>query len=444
MSEPRKPTHVTGSLPFCEDAEKGLLCSILLSPTEVIAAVREQACKKSFYIPAHQIVYELLLELSDKNKPIDFVVLRQVLRDRGQLEEIGGPEYLSDLYQFVPTHANFKHYANIVREKDLLRTAALGAQKIIGLAQDPGAGADFESVRNEIEKLLTALSGQVHIHEQTLREITVQWHEQLASRAERLKREGFRFGIPSVDLALGPIAPGSYVVISAETSGGKSLFAFQGALHAARQGLPVAAFSLEMTDQQLLDRMFAHLCRVSMNSFREGLFGQDEITRLNAEVPRFVDMPFYLGQTRGNDIGTIASKLRRLKVKHGIKVAVVDYLQRILPSTNRKDGTRYLEVAEVSDRLKSLALELELVMIAPCQLNREGYTREAASIEHDADFHLKLVQPDPDNDPNQVRLLVEKNRQGPRFLSVELQLDAQFMTLSDRSELKLPSQPYRD
>jgi replicative DNA helicase len=443
MSEPRKP-EISRSLPFSEDAEKGLLSSILLSPTEVIAAVREQACKNSFYIPAHQIVYELLLELSDKNRQIDFIVLRQALRDRDQLEEIGGPQYLNELYGFVPTHAGFKHYADIVREKALLRTAVLSAQKIIALAQDPAAGADFESVRNEIEKLLTALSGQVHIHEQTLREITVQWHEQLATRAEHLKREGFRFGIPSVDLALGPIAPGSYVVISAETSGGKSLFAFQGALHAARQGLPVAAFSLEMTDQQLLDRMFAHLCRVSMNSFREGYFRQEEIARLNTEIPRFVDLPLYLGQTRGNDIGTIASKLRRLKVKHGIKVAVVDYLQRVLPSSNRKDGTRYLEVAEVSDRLKSLALELELVMIAPCQLNREGYTREAASIEHDADFHLKLVQPDPDNEPNQVRLLLEKNRQGPRFLSVELQLDAEFMTLSDRSELKSSSQPYRD
>jgi replicative DNA helicase len=373
------------------------------------------------------------LEISDKNRPVDFILLRQTLRDRGQFEEIGGAEYLNDLYQFVPAHAGFKHYANIVREKELLRTAVLGAHKIIGLAQDAAAGADFESVRNEIEKLLTALSGQVHTPEQTLREITVQWHEQLATRAERLKREGFRFGIPSVDLALGPIAPGSYVVISAETSGGKSLFAFQGALYAARQGLPVAAFSLEMTDQQLLDRMFAHLSRVSMNSFREGLFRQDELNRLNTKITRFVYLPLYLGQTRDNDIATIASKLRRLKVKYGIKVAVVDYLQRVLPNTTRKDGTRYLEVAEVSDRLKSLALELELVMIAPCQLNREGYTREAASIEHDADFHLKLVQPDPDNNPNHIDLLVEKNRQGPRFLSVELQLDAEFMTLSDRS-----------
>jgi replicative DNA helicase len=424
--------------------EKGLLSSMLLSPTEVIAAVREQACKNSFYIPAHQIVYEMLLQLFDKNKRIDFIMLRQALRDSDLLEEVGGPEYLDYLYQFVPTQANFKHYANIVREKELLRSAVLGAQKLIGLAQDPTSNTDFDSIRNEIEKLLTALSGQVHTREQTLREITIQWHDELAGRAERLKREGFRFGIPSVDRALGPIPVVSYVVISAETSGGKSLFAFQGALNAARQGVPVAAFSLEMTDQQLLDRMFAHLCRVSMNSFREGLFRQEELHRLNAEITRFVDLPFYLGQTRGNDIAAIGSKLRRLKLKHGIKVAVVDYLQRVLPSTTRRDGTRYLEVAEVSDRLKSLALELELVMIAPCQLNREGYTREAASIEHDADLHLKLVQPDADNQPDQIDLLVEKNRQGPRFLRVGLQLDAEFMTLSDRYRPRPPAQPYRD
>jgi replicative DNA helicase len=183
---------------------------------------------------------------------------------------------------------------------------------------------------------------------------------------------------------------------------------------------------------------------VRLGNARVCIFRPEELNRLNTEITRFVDLPLYLGQTRGNDIATIASKLRRLKVKHGIKVAVVDYLQRVFPSTTRRDSTRYLEVAEVSDRLKSLALELELVMIAPCQLNREGYTREAASIEHDADLHLKLVQPDADNQPDQIDLLVEKNRQGSRFRRVELQLDEEFMTLSDRCRPRSPSQPYRD
>ena len=130
LQTPRTPP----SLPFSEDAEKGVLASILRSPTEVIAGVRDQVSKDSFYIPAHQIIYELLLELSDKNKLIGFIILRDTLKDRGQIEEIGGGQYLDDLYRFLPTAGGFRHYAKIVQEKEHLRQVILRCGDIIGLA----------------------------------------------------------------------------------------------------------------------------------------------------------------------------------------------------------------------------------------------------------------------------------------------------------------------
>jgi replicative DNA helicase len=363
------------SLPYSEDAEKGLLSSLIQNPHETEDQIRSQLTVESFYIPAHQIIYSLLLEFCDNRKLIEFISVKETLSARGQLAEIGGIEYLNELWTFVPTAANAPYYVELIRENQLRREAILGAKTIIELAQDPGI--EFSLVREEIEKTLTALSIPTQVKERTLREITLDWQARLSDRAERLKHEGFRFGIPPVDRALGPIRPGDYVVIGAETGGGKSLLAYQGALFAAHQGLPVAAFSLEMNTDQLWDRMFAHLCQASMFSFREGLFEAEDLRRLNNQIPKITDLPFHHAEVRGNDIGLIASILRRLKTKYGIKVAVVDYLQRVRPTTIRRDGARYLEIAEVSDRLKSLALELELVMIAPVQLNCEGFARES-------------------------------------------------------------------
>jgi replicative DNA helicase len=193
----------------------------------------------------------------------------------------------------------------------------------------------------------------------------------------------------------------------------------------------VAAFSLEMADEQLWDRMFSHLARVSMNSFARGVFTPGEISALHQRLEHFVNLPLFIEQRRGCNVADIASRLRRLKATSDLKVAIVDYLQRVHPSTPRKDGARYLEVSEVSDRLKSLALELDIVVVAPVQLNKDGGTRESASCEMDCDFHLKIVD-DGDGGDGNVFLQVEKQRQGPRELQIPLRLNGQFMTLEER------------
>jgi replicative DNA helicase len=213
------------------------------------------------------------------------------------------------------------------------------------------------------------------------------------------------------------------------------------------KGLPTACFSLEMSNEQLFDRVFSHLGRISMNSFARGQFTDRELASLGDNIARLVDLPIYLEEGRGSDIATIASRLRQLKTKNGIRVAIIDYLQRIRPSVSRRDGARYLEIGEVSDRLKSLALELEIVLIAPRQLNDAGQTREARSIEHDADVHLQIVPDDESGQEGDIFLTIEKHRQGRRWLKIPLFFNGEFMTLEERrAASKGPSlrDPYTD
>jgi replicative DNA helicase len=417
------------SQPHSVDSEMMILAAMVQEPLTTESIVRGALTAKSFFMPHHGLLFNLLLEMLAKRKPIGFFTVKETLRDRCQLDEIGGSETLNEFWSVVSPSAATPHYVGIVKEKEILRHAIEAGRKIIELAQEPGS--EFAEIRDQIEQALTTVSLQNHEPEKSLQQLVVEWHDGLSSRAETLQKSGFFFGVPSVDRGIGALRPGDYVVVSAETSGGKSLFAFQGALNAAMHGLPTACFSLEMSNDQLLDRMFSHLAQISMNNFSRGQFTKHELAALNDHVRRFVNLPLFIEQRRGSDIATIASKLRQLKSKHGIKVALVDYLQRVRPSVTRRDGSRYLEVAEVSDRLKSLALELDIVLIAPCQLNDDGKTREARSIEHDADVHLQILT-DEKGEKDDIFVCIEKHRQGRRRLKIPLRFNGEFMTLEER------------
>lgn len=421
--------YETTTQPHSIDAEMMVLAAMVQEPFEVEDQVRGALSQQSFFMPHHGLLFSVLLEMMDKRKPIEFTSVKEELRNQGQLEEIGGPESLNEFWSVISPAPAVGHYIRVIREKEALRRAVASARRVLEIAQEPGA--EFSDVRDEIEHALTSVSMQSREPDKSLRQSVLDWHDGLSNRAETIEKRGFFFGVPSVDRAVGALRPGDYCVISAATSGGKSLFAFQGALTSAMHGLPTACFSLEMSNEQLFDRVFSHMAQVSMNSFSRGRFTERELASLGDNIKRFVDLPIYIEQTRGSDIATIASRLRQLKAKHSIKVAVVDYLQRVRPSVTRRDGGRYLEVAEVSDRLKSLALELDLVMIAPCQLNDNGQTREARSIEHDADVHLQIVR-DESGEEDDIFLTIEKHRQGRRWLKIPLLFNGEYMTLEER------------
>jgi replicative DNA helicase len=424
--------NIPQSAPHSIDAEEMVLSTLVQHPTESEDVIRTALRPESFFIPAYQHIFDGVIKLLDQHKPVEFASVKEALSSAGWLAEVGGERALSKLWMLPAPAESALYYATIVRDKESLRRVLNGARKIIELGHEPGT--ETPDVLDEVEKTLTALVTESVTAEKTLRERTDEWLDGLGQRAELLQKSGIGFGISSVDRRIPPLQPGDYALITAKTGRGKSLTAFQMALHAAKNGLGVAIFSLEMNDTQLWDRMFSHLARVSMNSFGRGTFTEGELKDLTQKISSFVELPLHIEPRRDCNIATITSRLRRLKARGKIKVCVVDYLQRVPPATIRKNGPRYLEVAEVSDRLKNLALELELVMIVPVQLNKDGDTRETASIEMDCDAHFKLLD-DEDGSEGDVLLRVEKRRQGECFIEIPLHLNGEFMTLEERKPI---------
>ena len=407
------------TMPFSERMEKCVISVLLRDAQQFEDCVRSRLPLEAFYIPAHRHIADSILWLANKRKPVDFWTVRERLESLGLLEDVGGEEYLNSLVNFVLTTSGMDEYVSTVRDKWMLRTTMMAVREIYGKCAD--RDAEWATLKLEVETLLLNLSRDGEVEDKSLREITLEWQDQLESRLERNDKRGFWLGIKKADEKLGPSLPGELVVLASETSGGKTAMAMQGGLATADNGLGVGVFSLEMMNEQMWDRMFSHLAKVSMSKWRRPMFNEYESARLLSAATRFVDLPLHINQRRRIDLAALSSKARRLKASKKIGVLIVDYLQRVRGS--QKNGrNRYLEVAEVSDELKQLALELEIVVVAPCQVNKDGGARESADIENDADRFFVLKENE---------LWIEKDRQNKRWYGIPIRFDGEFMTFED-------------
>jgi replicative DNA helicase len=377
-------------MPFSEDAERGLICSLMRGGDAV--AVEVTVPSRAFYIPAHQLVWETLCDLVAEKRPTEFVIVKHRLSKLSQLEEVGGVEYLSSLYGFVPTWVNFKHYAEIVLSNYRIRNAIQSTQRLLERLNDCN-GETWNELRGSVENALAEMVVGGDDGEMTTREITLAWMDELASRRERLNREGVGFGLIKLDQRLGMQQPGEVVTIGAPTSSGKSMLAYQGIAHnIAVKRLPVGLISVEMTASQTWDRLASHMQKVPMNAFRDGEFDREQMDRLHTFHNRMIaEMPFYFYGGRRIDIDGVKSWARRVKARYGIKLLVVDYLQRVgLPGWMQR-MSREQQVSYVSSELKSLALDLGIVIWCPVQLNKDGDVRESSTIQFDADIAFRIL-----------------------------------------------------
>jgi replicative DNA helicase len=271
--------EIPRSLPSSEDGEKGVLCSLLLSPREVADICALSLKADAFYIPAHRTIYSLILEFGDKSKPIDFVSLKQALKDRNQLEEIGGPEYLSALYSFVPTAANASYYIEIVREKYVLRRLIIAFNNLSNQCYD--AQEDIEPLLDDAEKEIFAITGE---HVNTEIAATKDLVMAAIERIEKLyENRGSITGIPTgfgdLDRMTLGLHPAEMIVIAARPSMGKTALAMNIAEHVAiNVGKAVAVFSLEMSSQQLVQRLLCSRAQWICSESATG-FSQNEIFR---------------------------------------------------------------------------------------------------------------------------------------------------------------------
>jgi replicative DNA helicase len=436
--------------PHSEDAEKGILGCLLLGGEYIAAELGTMIREGHFFIPAHAIVWRAAMGLIAQRKGTDFRLVKQRLADAGELEEIGGAEALSDFYGFVLTAVNCRYYAEIVLEKYLLREAIAGSARVMNLALDPGEGG-FKVVRQEIEQTLTALTLQRVTPDMTAAQITDEWLEDVENRAARLKQSGIEFGIPALDEVIGPQRAGECSAIGAEISGGKSLFAAQGALFNLGRGRPVALASMEMTKIQYWDRMAAHLEGVSMKSLRRGTFTQEENTKLGKAVLSLKKMPFHYCQGI-LDWDGIKAYFRRMKAKHAIALGIIDYLQRVRIRGGKgqpRFNNREEEMTYISNELKDLGIELDMVFWYPIQLNEEGAARSSRMIMADADNAVKIINEadqaeKTNNKKSKTRtwteeqkqlnhvLVVTKARQAARRINIPIRVVGEFMRIEQR------------
>ena len=421
-----KENNIIRSLPHSEDCERGLLCSMILS-AEVRSELVAQIPSEAFYIPANRTVFDALRELDQSDSAFDFHLVKKHLADTNRLAEVGGVEGLSLLWDFIPTAANWEHYAEIVRENYQRRIVILHSQELTAKMYDQRA--EFSGTLSEhVEKTLTKLALNIHREEKSWKSLMLDTLNQIEARTQAQGVIGARFGIRSLDTAIGGIRPGEYVVICAETSGGKSALALNLILHEARRNIAVAVFSLEMSPTQVQERTLSSDGQLSMKTLRSGLLTERDFPKLTQSASRVSKLPIHFEEGFSTNIPQIVSRVRLLKARHNIGLVVVDYLQ--LVSSGTRESSREREVAEVSRRLRLLALELGIPVVALSQLNEQGQLRESRSIAHDADTVIYIRDGESEN-ASERNIVLVKNRNGQRGETVKLNFYGEFMTFED-------------
>ena len=440
-SDLRQPAHyrpdVHRLLPQSPDAEKGVLCSFLLMPREIGGLCAEkQITPEHFHIPAHGELYKVLLELWDAGKPIDFIILTELLRDRQRLDQVGGAAYVTELFTFLPTSANVGYYLEIVQEKHTLR-------EIIKVCTEYAARSYDE--QDNVPNLLDNVEGKIFaIAQDRFKDKTASMKEQVmqaihdieALYERRGQISGLETGLAEFDRMTDGLHGSEMIVIAARPSMGKTALAMNMAEHVALElKKPVAVFSLEMSTSQLVQRMLCSRARVNLGNIRNGFLSERDFPALTAAASKLAESKFFIDDTPGLSILELRAKSRRLKSQHDIAAIFIDYLQLLRSTSKRAQDNRQLEIAEISSGLNSLAKELNVPIVVLAQLNRnpEGRTgeakgrprlsdlRESGSIEQDADLVGLLVREeyyaDTDEDKKaaegKATLIIAKQRNGP-------------------------------
>ncbi|MBE3597078.1 MAG: replicative DNA helicase [Hydrogenibacillus sp.] len=412
------------------EAEQALLGSILLDG-EVIIAVSDIVGSDDFYRPAHGKIFSAMIAVAESGEPIDAVTVAAELHQKGWLEEIGGARYLAELQESVPTAAHAVYYAGIVAEKSLLRRLIRTATRIVERAYEEADDVDL--ILSEAEAQLAALRERRRPKGFTpLRDVLAETYlrlDRLAKRESQLT--GLASGYADLDRLTSGFQKSDFIVVAARPSVGKTAFALNIAQNIAVRGeRPVAIFSLEMSKEQLAQRILAAEAMIDGHKLRTGSFAPDDPDweKLIAAIDLLSRSPIYIDDTPGVTVFEMRTRLRHLLRETGtLGLVVVDYLQ-LIAGRGRPSDNRQQEISEISRQLKGLAREFDVPLLALSQLSRAveqrqdkrpmlSDIRESGSIEQDADIVAFLYRDDyyhPDSaEPNVVEVIVAKHRNGP-------------------------------
>jgi len=411
------------TMPQSIEAEMSVLGAMILD-NEVISLVIPILNKLSFYKTAHQELYQVIVDVYDKGQPVDLVVLREELKKRSLLEKVGGVEYLMELEEVVPTIGNVEYYANIVREKAIKRNLIEVAATI--QKQSFEESTDTEHLLDASERAIFDITQRKFNTASTkLNEILKETFSRIENLHDRQSRlTGLSAGFYDLDDITCGLQPSELIIVAARPSMGKTSLVLNVVEHVGVvEKKPVVIFSLEMSAQQVAQNMLCSHARIDAHKLRMGFLDDKQWSDLSYGLGSLSEAPIFIDDTPGLTVLEMRAKARRLKAQYDIQLVAVDYLQ--LMESSREEN-RQQEISVISRRLKSLARELKIPVIAVSQLNRsvesrEGHRprmsdlRESGSIEQDADVIVLLHRDnyyDPDKD-NTAELIIAKQRNGP-------------------------------
>jgi len=412
---------------------------------EVMHDIVDIVSEQSFYSNQHRMIWSVLFHLHNKSQPIDMLSVSARLKEKDQLEAIGGMSYLTEIINTVPSSTNAAHYSEIVEKKHVMRELLRAAEAITTLGYDEEA--DLHELLEKAEKELYSVTNKTGSHKYVALKDTLSEAFERIEHLHNTKHElrGVPTGFVELDNKLAGFQKSDLIILAARPSMGKTSLALDIARKTAiNNKIPVAIFSLEMSSQQLVDRMLAAESHVDAWKLRTGhnLSVENDFKSIGDAISRLSEAPIYIDDSPGNNILKIRAVARRLKNEKNLGLIVVDYLQLMVPTSQ---GSRYndnlvQQVTEISRSLKTMARELEIPVLALSQLSRAveqrggkprlSDLRDSGSIEQDADV-VMFIHREADQDAGgrkeEAEILIEKHRNGPTG-SVKLYFDAKKTT----------------
>ncbi len=429
------------TVPHNIEAEKALLGAIILKP-DSMHDISVTVFPESFYADKHREIYRAILEIFTKGDPIDVVTVSTKLKSTNQLERIGGATYLTELIEEVPAAGNALYYAGQVHDKAVLRGLIHAGDDIseLGYSNPESIDETLDQAEKKIYNVTNITTTQSF---RTIgSSLSEAWSRFEHLSANKDEKRGVPTGFTALDNLLSGLQKSDLIILAARPSMGKTTFALDLARNSAlKHNASVGIFSLEMSDQQLVDRMLASEAGVNSWKLRTGRLSTDqEFEAVQEAMARLSEASIHIDDQPGTNILKMRSSARRLRNEHGLDLLIVDYLQLMSPTNTKASDSMVQQVTEISRSLKILARELEVPVLALSQLSRAveqrggkprlSDLRDSGSIEQDADVVMfihredKMNKDEESDRPNIAEILVEKHRNGP-VGSAELYFDAQ-------------------
>ncbi len=432
--------------PYSEDAEKAVLGSILMD-NDAMLKVYDLLKNEDFYFEKHQIIWDTMSKHYTMHKPIDILTLSNSLEEQKELEIAGGLSYLAELSSAVPSSSHIFSYATLVKDKSTRRKMILAGDTIMGLgySEENSINEDLEKTEKEVFKISQTFLKDKFVPIKDILSGRFELFAELHENPDSEHLSGISSGFERIDNLLNGFKPSDLTILAARPSMGKTALALNIALNTSLKDKKIGVFSLEMSKEQLVDRLFCMTVGIDSWKLHKGKLDDEEFQKLGDGMDSLMNASIFIDDSVGSSLPEVRAKARRLQMEHGLDMLIIDYLQLMTTGNSDLMGNRVQEISEISRSLKQLGRELKIPILCLSQLSRAVETRpgkipqlsdlrDSGSIEQDADvvlmmFREEYYEPDTDR-AGMTDIFIRKNRNGP-IGRIELKWVAESMRFMD-------------